>query len=152
MAAAKDSAEELEICIYIVPTDERMSTPESLKESVSPFLPVKQLFVEPRKIARSRFKYGRCDFIFHEMHIEQDATPIGLGMQSGDAVAFFPTFGKLSNTLNEELKELKDRKFLVMKTLGLNLCLGVTEGGLLFPREVGRHKKEIYIYIFQRQQ
>ena len=27
-----------------------------------------------------------------------------------------------------------------MKTLGLNLYLGVTEGGLSFPTEVGRHR------------
>ena len=106
---------------------ERLSSSKYMTESVMPHLPVKDLFVESKKCARSRYQYGRCDFIYNQMHIEQDATPMGLWMQTGDSVALVPTFGKLSC-------QLKSRK-----TLGLNLCLGETEGGLPFPKEVIKH-------------
>ena len=169
MAAANDSPQDLKINTFIahtvLPPDSEgflglykcrsfkivgassKSAPEYFEESVSPFLPVKELFVESRKCARSRFQYGRCDFIYNGMHIEQDATPIGLDMHTGDAAAFIPTYGKIPWYM-KTLPNLKD-----MTPLGLNLCLGLTEDGLPFPREVGRHRKEIprlkegYFYV-----
>ena len=76
-----------------------------LTESVNPLLPVKDLFVEARRYAKSNFPYGRCDIVYRGMYVEQDATPFGLDMENYDWVAIVPTFEKGVNTYGMSLKE-----------------------------------------------
>ena len=97
-----------------------MITVEPTTESVNPLLPMKDLFAVARKTARTNFPFGRCDVMFNKMHVEQDATPVGLGMQPGDDVLLYPTFGKF-----EVQDQMKDRNIP-----GLNYSLGVSGGGL----------------------
>ena len=106
-----------------------MITVEPTTESVNPLLPVKDLFLAARKTAKTNFPFGRCDVMFNNMHIEQDATPVGLDMRPGDNVLLYPTFGKFEG--QDQIKDhlcydvLHDRN-----RPGLNFSIGVTEGGL----------------------
>ena len=63
-----------------------------LTESVNPLLPVKDLFVEARRYAKSNFPFGRCDITYRGMYVEQDATPNGVCMEDDECVELFPTF------------------------------------------------------------
>ena len=80
-----------------------------------------------RRYARSNFPFGRCVIVYKQTNIEQDATPVGLGMQAGDDVLLFPTFGKF-----DVQGQMKDRS-----NLGLGFSFGVIEGGVPFPLHQG---------------
>ena len=78
----------------------RIFTPQwgvLLIESVNPHLPVKDIFTEARSFARSNYQFGDCFIVYKQMHVEQDATPYGLGMQDDDFVAIMPTPKLLSH-------------------------------------------------------
>ena len=75
--------------------------------------------------------------VYDEMHIENDATPMGLGMEADDTIAILPSLDLfLSNpSLREGVVKLTSRKDKSV-SLGLNVSIGEEVGGLPYPREL----------------
>ena len=78
--------------------------------------------------------------VYDEMHIENDATPMGLGMEADDTIAILPSLDLfLSNpSLREGVVKLTSRKDKSV-SLGLNVSIGEEVGGLPYPRELIKH-------------
>ena len=74
-------------------------------------------------------------YYYDQMAVEEDATPMGLGMADGDTVAIWDT-----STLRQEFPEDK-LLHLKMRIINLNQVVGEQKEGLAFPLEVVQHSK-----------
>ena len=78
--------------------------------------------------------------VYDQMHIENDATPMGLGMEADDTIAILPSVDLfVSNpALRESVVKLTTRRDKTV-SLGLNISIGEEEGGLPYPMEQLEH-------------
>ena len=78
--------------------------------------------------------------VYDQMHIENDATPMGLGMEADDTIAILPSVDLfVSNpALRESVVKLTTRRDKTV-SLGLNISIGEEEGGLPYPIERLEH-------------
>ena len=105
--------------------------------TVDPTLPVRDLFEEPRARMRAFNPSCFCNVVFDAMHMEINATPLGVGMEDDDFVTLVPVYGRCSEIVWNCATSLpRTRKTF---SLGLNVTIGVDEGGLPIPKELIKH-------------
>ena len=144
---------ETEITQMLSLNEQKDGSGEDGQTSIDTLRPVKTLMPKKRLCAATCTNCVGCkvsaktpsgqrpfSVVYDQMHIENEATPMGLGMEADDTIAIVPSMDLfVSNPeLRERVIKLTTRRDKTV-SLGLNVSIGEDEGGLPYPTDLIEH-------------